>query len=98
LSRNHFLLAYCQILNVLCERGHSLVVYLDNPFPNKSWNTAFRENVKSRLWAKATDTIQGLINTVGPHLSTTVEECPLQNGKCQMTEAHSFRKHQHRFC
>ena len=63
------------------RRDYSFVLFLSNPFPNKSLDVAFRENVKSRLWANAPDTAQGLINTAGPRLSTIVGEHTLSNGK-----------------
>lgn len=63
------------------RRDYGFVLFLSNPFPNKSLDVAFRETVKSRLWAKAPDAVQRLVNTAGPHLSTIVGEHTLPNGK-----------------
>lgn len=56
-------------------------MFLSNLFPNKSWNVAFGKKVKSRLWAKATDAVQGLVNTVALVCLPLLRSAPFQMEK-----------------
>lgn len=52
--RDHFLQLPVKYWTFFVRRGHSLVLFLSNAFPNKNWNMAFGENVRAKATALST--------------------------------------------